>query len=303
MASIAVQFPSHGLPLAGDLLLPDGPGPHPVVVTCAGMSLVKEVWLPDYDRYFLENGYAVLHFDYRSFGASGGEPRRRLIPQREVEDTLAAVDFVCGRPEIDAGRVVLFGASLGCSVAVGASVDPRVRATVAVAGPGDLGRVWRSMPGFESFEAKVQAARRDFESTGEVRYISVAKLLKSDPETAAKLEAEVSRYPTWDLGVTFESLIDLFAFAPEQQAHLARALCVIQPDGDALIARVEAESIFALAREPKRLVWLEGARHVDIYGGGASVERIAREALEWFRTNLTDPLRNPNESTLRSAPG
>jgi hypothetical protein len=45
-----------------------------------------------------------------------------------------------------------------------AGLDARAKATVAVAGPMDLGRVWRAYPGFEGFRAvSIPELRRDGE--------------------------------------------------------------------------------------------------------------------------------------------
>lgn len=280
-------FVSHGLRCAGLLHLPDGPGPWPLIVFCPGMSLTKEVWLPEYGRALAEVGYATLHVDYRGFGASEGEPRRRLIPQRQVEDVVAAIEAALADPRFDPDRIGVFGASLGAGVAVGASAaHPAVRATVAVAGPYDLWRVWSAFDGFAAFDAKVRQAREDFEGGAAPRMISVARLLASDPETVAKLVADEPKYPGWSLEVTFESLYDLFRFRPELDAARVRALMVIQPRGDALIAQGEAEAVIAVAQEPKRLVWLDGVRHVDIYGGGAAVAPTLAAARAWFDEHL-----------------
>ena len=46
---------------------------------------------------------------------------------------------------------------------------------------------------------------------GEVSYVSIARLLASDPDTVAKLEADVPHFPNWRLDITFESLADLLA--------------------------------------------------------------------------------------------
>ncbi|MHC4064275.1 MAG: alpha/beta hydrolase [Planctomycetota bacterium] len=64
-------------------------------------------WLP-------KRGFNVLCFDYRGYGRSEGQPTR----EGTVLDTHAAIDYVTTRSEVDPGRVVLFGQSLGGTVAV-----------------------------------------------------------------------------------------------------------------------------------------------------------------------------------------
>lgn len=290
MHSEAVTFFSEGTPCAGILRLPSGT-PRGAIVFCAGMSLTKEVWLPAFAERLVEAGYATLNVDYRGFGESGGEPRRRLIPSAQVRDTRNALTYLETRPELAGLGLGLFGISLGCSVAVGAAAeDPRVAAFVAAAGPGHLERVWSGFPAYPTFKAKVQAARRDFVRSGEVSYVSVAKLLKSDPETCAKLEADVVQFPTWDLTITYESLADLLEFNPEEQASRIRgAALYAYPERDALIARFELSSLHAHTKAPKRLLALEGARHVDVYATeGPTFATLSDAARAWFDTHLAD---------------
>lgn len=59
-------------------------------------------WLP-------ARGFNVFAFDYRGYGASGGKPERRGV----YEDTLAAIEHVLARPDVDPARVVVVGQSLG----------------------------------------------------------------------------------------------------------------------------------------------------------------------------------------------
>ncbi|MFQ5491670.1 MAG: alpha/beta hydrolase, partial [Phycisphaerae bacterium] len=80
-------------------------------------------WLP-------ERGWNVLVFDYRGFGESPGRPSR----EGAVADVHAAVDYARARPDVDANRVVLFGQSLGGSVAIVAAAERDDLAGLAVEG-------------------------------------------------------------------------------------------------------------------------------------------------------------------------
>ncbi|MNC92420.1 hypothetical protein D3C83_88460 [compost metagenome] len=61
--------------MRGHLYLPDGAGPHPVVVMAGGWCYVRELVQPEYARVFADAGIAALVFDYRNFGASDGDSR------------------------------------------------------------------------------------------------------------------------------------------------------------------------------------------------------------------------------------
>lgn len=191
MSEQRVSFFCDGTPVVGILgrPAPSFAGPRPAVVMCVGFSLVKEVFLLDFARRLRESGVITLNIDYRTFGESGGEPRRRLIPQMQVEDVRAALTFLETQPEVDSKRLAVFGVSLGGTIAAAtAAVDRRVRGGVVVAAPGDLERIWTSLPSFSSFHEKFHAARKRYVTTGEVSYIAVEKLLSNDPETVAMLK-------------------------------------------------------------------------------------------------------------------
>jgi len=59
-------------------------------------------WLP-------AEGFDVFAFDYRGYGESAGAPSRQGVH----EDSLAALEYVSGRSDVDPDRIVAFGQSLG----------------------------------------------------------------------------------------------------------------------------------------------------------------------------------------------
>jgi pimeloyl-ACP methyl ester carboxylesterase len=285
-----VGFFSDGARVAGVLRFPEGLAPgerRPAVVLCAGFSLVKEVWLPANARALNAAGYITLNFDYRTFGESEGAPRCRLVPRMQVEDVRSALSYVQTLPEVNGEQLGLFGVSLGASIAVAAAgVDKRVKACVAVAGPGDLHRVWSAFPTFEGFNAKVQAARRTFCATGQATYISVLKLLSSDPETCALLARDAKDFPSWRLEVTFESLADLFEFRPEAVAGGIRAGLFIYPAADELISKFEVQSMASKCGGPATVLALEGVRHAAIYNDGAGFAPIMAASVRFLEAQL-----------------
>lgn len=286
-----IHFYSEGRRCVGHLRIPEQASediPGPAVCFCAGMSLTKEVWLPEQAKRLADAGFVTLNFDYRGFGESEGEPRRRLLPAAQVRDVQNALTWLASDPRVDGSRLGLSGTSLGASVAVGVSgKDARVKALCAVAGPMDLERVWRNFDGYESFRQKVQKARNQYVRTGEVSYISTARLLAGDPETAEHLRKEVEKYERWNLDLAFESLLDLFDFRPEAVVHQIRGAGLFMvPEHEGVIAQMELHSAFAKAPEPRRLVVIDGAKHVDVYGTGDAFERVVSEQLNWFKEYL-----------------
>jgi uncharacterized protein len=115
MNRIDVAFPSGRESCAAWLYLPSGPGPepHPCVVAAHGIGAIRQVRLSAYAERLTSAGYAMLTYDYRHWGASGGEPRYLCSISSQLEDIEAAIDCVRSRPEIDSRRIVLFGTSFG----------------------------------------------------------------------------------------------------------------------------------------------------------------------------------------------
>jgi fermentation-respiration switch protein FrsA (DUF1100 family) len=79
--------------------------------------------------WLARSGFNVFVFDYRGYGASAGRPGRAGIQR----DALAAIRYVRSRPDVDPGRLVLFGQSVGGAIAITAAVaaPEGVRAVIA----------------------------------------------------------------------------------------------------------------------------------------------------------------------------
>lgn len=113
MITTTLTFPTPDGSCTGWLTIPDQPGPHPVLVLAHGFGANHSMALATYERHFAAAGIATLAFDYRHLGESPGEPRQRLSLRRHRQDIDAAVDFAAAHPDLDAGRIALWGTSLG----------------------------------------------------------------------------------------------------------------------------------------------------------------------------------------------
>jgi hypothetical protein len=71
----------------------------PAVAMAHRVGAVKEMYLEPFARRFAEAGVAALVFDYRGFGASGGEPRQRVSPSDQMEDYRNALTWLSLQPE------------------------------------------------------------------------------------------------------------------------------------------------------------------------------------------------------------
>src|SRR4051794_14061376 len=100
-----VEFQSGGETVRAHLYLPEGDGPHPVVVMAGGWCYVRELVQPVYAEAFAAKGVAALVFDYRRLGASDGQPRQHIDPHDQLEDYRNAITWVSDRDDIDGDEV------------------------------------------------------------------------------------------------------------------------------------------------------------------------------------------------------
>src|SRR6266487_5310981 len=128
-----IEFDAEGVTLRGWLYLPDGAaGPVPSIVMAHGFSAVKEMYLDAFAEVFAAGGLGALVFDNRNFGASDGQPRQEIDPWAQVRDYRHAITWAQTRPEVDAGRIGVWGSSYsGGHVLVLAAIDKRIECAVA----------------------------------------------------------------------------------------------------------------------------------------------------------------------------
>lgn len=107
-----ITFTSDAQSCAGWFYRADVEGPAVCIVMAHGLAGVKEMRLDAYAERFVDQGYHVLVFDYRHFGASSGTPRQLLDVGKQHSDWIAAVGYARSRPEVDPFRIVLWGSSL-----------------------------------------------------------------------------------------------------------------------------------------------------------------------------------------------
>ncbi len=111
-----VIFPSGDIHLAGTLLKPLTPGPHPALVMLHGSGPATRDSLAPFADIFARNGIAVLIHDKRGTGGSTGNWNRATFDDL-ASDALAAVAYLKTRPEINAKQIGLQGTSFGGWVA------------------------------------------------------------------------------------------------------------------------------------------------------------------------------------------
>ncbi len=171
-----VLIPYDGIEMPALLRKPAGAERAPVVLMIPGLDSVKEELQTSAD-YFLRRGMATLAID----GPGQGETEflRDIEPAYE-RPAGAAIDWLERRDDVDAGRLGVYGVSLGGYYAVRvAAHEPRVKATIELAGTYSLADNWenRSSLSRGAFQ-KRSGARDDREARERARAIDMSGLGK-----------------------------------------------------------------------------------------------------------------------------
>jgi hypothetical protein len=167
-----IELPTEGTTLRGLLFLPDSQAEKPPIVIMAhGTSATVYMVADKYAEVFRRAGLAVLLYDHRNFGRSGGEPRQEINPWIQCRGYRDAIDFATTLPEVDSDRIALWGDSYtGGQVVVVGSIDPRVKAIVA------------QCPVFGEKPPTVEPSEENFET---FKRIFATGDLRGSPETTA----------------------------------------------------------------------------------------------------------------------
>jgi acetyl esterase/lipase len=130
---LEIEIPSHGAMMNAIVYRPSGVGPFPLVVFVHGLPGNEQNL--DLAQALRRAGWAVLTFHYRgAFGSEGDFSIDHVLEDADaVTDYVRSAD-VARKWNIDAGRVVLMGHSLGGLAAAHASAHaPDRMATVLIA--------------------------------------------------------------------------------------------------------------------------------------------------------------------------
>lgn len=126
-----VDVPWEGTKVSGNLHLAPVDGPAPTIFFIPGCDVTKEAWPNPLYNQALQRGMHVFSFD----GPGQGESNLRdlaLTADNYERAASAAIDYLLGRPEVDATRLAVYGISFGSYWGLRlAATDHRVSAVAA----------------------------------------------------------------------------------------------------------------------------------------------------------------------------
>ena len=284
----AVEFPNlYKMKVAGNLFTPKGMKEGdklPAIIVGHPMGAVKEQSANLYATKMAEYGYAALAIDLSFWGGSEGQPRNAVLPDMYAEDFSAAVDYLGTQPFVDRNSIGAIGICGSGSFAISAAkIDPRIKAvaTVSMYNMGNANRhgLKNSLTLEQRKQIIAEAAEqrwKEYEG-GATRYTSgTVHELNANSTPIEREFYEYYRTPRGEFtpeGVdpmttthpTLSSNTKFMNFYPFEDIETISPRALLFITGDTAHSREFSEDAYKRAAEPKELVIVKGAGHVDLY--------------------------------------
>ncbi len=270
-----------GINLVADLYLPknlDRSKKHPAIVVGGPYGAVKEQSAGLYAQTMAERGFVTIAHDPSYNGESGGQPHFTASSEALVEDFSAAVDFLGTKSFVDRERIGVIGVCGSGSFGLAAAeTDARIKA-VATVSMYDIGQAHRQ--GLAAM-ADPASIKKSVEAVSKLRWAEVdgaeRTMAIGTPQQLTEKSSEIDRefydyYRTprgqhprsstafWRTGgaqmMLFWSFANLEWISPRPVLFIT---------GDHAHSRIFSEQAFQKASEPKELLVVPNAGHVDLY--------------------------------------
>lgn len=256
----------------------------PALVIGHPMGAVKEQSATLYATKLAELGFVTLAVDLSFWGESDGEPRNTVLPDLYAESFSAGVDYLASRSYVNKESIGGLGVcGSGGFIISAAKIDPRIKA-VATVSMYDMGGATRNGLG-NSIDLDMRKDMLDEASEqrnveylgGEVQYTGgcphhidesshpIAKEFydfyrtERGEYTPERLSADLTTHPTLSSNVRFMNFYpfnDIETISPRPLLFVA---------GEHAHSFEFSQQAYDLAAEPKQLLVVPNAGHVDLY--------------------------------------
>jgi fermentation-respiration switch protein FrsA (DUF1100 family) len=293
----------YGITLSGDLYLPKNISHEklPALAISGPFGAVKEQSSGLYANEMAQKGFAVIAFDPSYTGESGGEPRNIASSDINTEDFSAAVDFLGLQKNVDRNKIGIIGiCGFGGFALNATAVDKRVKA-VATTSMYDIPRV--ASKGYydkvtleertKTLEQMSQQRWKDAETgvTASGPRSNTEKLKGDEPQFIKDYfdyyrtprgfhERSINSNGAWKATSGF-SLMNMPILTYVKEISPRPVLIIA---GENAHSRYFSEDIYKAASEPKELMIIPKAVHVDLYD---KIDIIPFDKLQrFFNENL-----------------
>lgn len=286
----------YGITLAADLYLPKHRESQRLAAIVVGgpFGAVKEQSSGLYAQTMAERGFVTLAFDGSYTGESGGEPRNVASPDINTEDVMAAVDFIGLQADVDRERIGVIGiCGWGGMALNAAAADKRVKAVVAST-MYDMTRVMSkgyddSVTAGQRAQTLAQLGRQRWEdaANGQPAYQAAYNVLKGGEAQFLVDYADYYMTPrgyhpravnsgnAWTLTTPLSFMnMPILSYIVEISPRP-----ILFVHGENAHSRYFSETAYAAAAQPKELLIVKGASHVDLYD---RMDKIPFDAMTAF---------------------
>ena len=273
--------------VAGNLYIPKGLDRNTrtaAIIVGHPMGAVKEQSANLYATKMAEQGFVTMSIDLPFWGESEGQSRSLVSPEVYAEAFSAGVDYLGTQSFVDRANIGAIGiCGSGSFVISAAKIDPRMKA-IATVSMYDMGSVFRNgLNHAQTVEQRKQfiamaAEQRWAEFDGaKTQYVSGTDLeltANTDPvqreffdfyRTPRGEFTPVGASPTTTTKPTLTSIPKFMNFYPFNDIETISPRPLLFISGDQAHSKEFSEDAYKRAAEPKELVWIKGAGHVDLY--------------------------------------
>jgi len=284
----AVSFKNqYNLQVAGHLFIPndmDRKAKNAAIVVGHPMGAVKEQSADVYASNMADRGFIALAIDLSFWGESEGSPRNAVLPDMYAEDFSAAVDFLGTREFVDRERIGVLGVcGSGSFVISAAKIDPRMKA-IATVSMYDMGSANRNaLNHSQSLEQRkknqaeaVEQRYAEFLGGGTKYTGGTTHELNANTDPIQREFFEFYRTPRGEYTPkggspkttthpTLSSNTKFNNFYPFNDIETISPRPMLFITGDKAHSREFSEDAYKRAGQPKELVIVPSAGHVDLY--------------------------------------
>ncbi len=267
--------------IANDL---DRNAKNPTIIVGHPMGAVKEQSANLYATKMAEQGFVAMSIDLPFWGESDGQSRNLVSPDVYAEAFSAGVDFLGTQPFVDRTNIGAIGiCGSGSFVISAAKIDPRMKA-IATVSMYDMGAANRNAL---NHSLTVEQRKQFIAAAAEKRYAEFAGAeVELTGGTTHELTAETHAIqrefydfyrtprgeytppgatPLTTTHPTLTSNVKFMNFYPFNDIETISPRPMLFISGDQAHSKEFSEDAYKRAAEPKELVWVAGAGHVDLY--------------------------------------
>jgi fermentation-respiration switch protein FrsA (DUF1100 family) len=270
----------------------------PALVVGHPMGAVKEQSANLYATMMAERGFAAMSIDLPFWGESEGQTRNLVSPDIYAEAFSAAVDYLGTQGCVDRNRIGAIGiCGSGSFVISAAKIDPRMKAIATVSmydmGAANRDALLKSQTVAQRKAIIAEAAEQRYAefTASETKYTSgTVQALTADTHPIQREFFDFYRTPRGEFTPkggspkttthpTLTSNTKFMNFYPFNDIETISPRPMLFITGDRAHSKEFSEDAYKRAAEPKELVYVPGAGHVDLYD---RVNLIPWDKLETF---------------------